>query len=71
MAAGQRAIDLDWPGWAGFFSELRAQGRRGLRIRRGAWVTSASAAAGPARDSSSVTQNCDMFVVALFVVVTN
>jgi multiple sugar transport system substrate-binding protein len=60
MAAGQLAIDLDWPGWAGFFSDPSAStiadelgfavAPVGTSGKRGAWSGS---------HSFSVTEACD------------
>ena len=60
MAAGQLAVDLDWPGWAGFFSDpasSKVAGELGFAVspvgtsgKRGGWSGS---------HSFSVTQQCD------------
>lgn len=60
MAAGQLAIDLDWPGWAGFFSDpasSKVAGELGFAVspvgtsgKRGGWSGS---------HSFSVAQQCD------------
>jgi multiple sugar transport system substrate-binding protein len=74
MAAGQLAVDLDWPGWAGFFSDPAASkvaGELGFAVApvgtsggRGGWSGS---------HSFSVTQQCDNkeAAVSLAVFLTN
>lgn len=66
MAAGQLAIDLDWPGWAGFFSDptsSKVASELGFAVapvgtsgKRGGWSGS---------HSFSVTQNCDNIPAAV------
>jgi multiple sugar transport system substrate-binding protein len=67
MAAGQLAIDLDWPGFAGFYSAIRLPPRSpselgfavapvGTSGKRGGWSGS---------HSFSVTQTCDNILAAV------
>ncbi len=74
MAAGQLAVDLDWPGWAGFFSDpasSKVANELGFAVspvgtsgHRGGWSGS---------HSFSVTQQCDNkpAAVSLAVFMTN
>jgi multiple sugar transport system substrate-binding protein len=60
MAAGQLAIDLDWPGFAGFYNDPAASKIADvLGFAVSPVGSAASAAAGRARHSFSVTEACD------------
>jgi multiple sugar transport system substrate-binding protein len=74
MAAGQLALDLDWPGFAGFYSDPAASKISGELGFATAPVGSAGIRGGwSGSHSFSVTQNCDNIpaAVSLAVFLTN